>query len=145
MIMELCSCITCFFECMYLSRRIMIVFFFFQAEDGIRDLTVTRVQTCALPILIGGRPLALSIWSIEAQGVIASREVEYGGSGVDVAFSPTGAIALVEQGHAVGLTSQLQELWQLDLPYQCFAEFSASGRRVALGSWERGLVAGLTV
>src|SRR2546427_8593034 len=27
-----------------------IFFFFFQAEDGIRDLTVTRVQTCALPI-----------------------------------------------------------------------------------------------
>src|SRR3954468_25110762 len=24
--------------------------FFFQAEDGIRDLYVTRVQTCALPI-----------------------------------------------------------------------------------------------
>src|SRR2546427_6104867 len=28
-------------------------FFFFQAEDGIRDLTVTGVQTCALPILMG--------------------------------------------------------------------------------------------
>src|SRR2546430_5955812 len=27
-------------------------FFFFQAEDGIRDLTVTGVQTCALPIWI---------------------------------------------------------------------------------------------
>src|SRR2546427_6460868 len=27
-----------------------ISFFFFQAEDGIRDLTVTGVQTCALPI-----------------------------------------------------------------------------------------------
>src|SRR2546430_6362847 len=26
------------------------MFFFFQAEDGIRDLTVTGVQTCALPI-----------------------------------------------------------------------------------------------
>src|SRR5205085_4826055 len=25
-------------------------FFFFQAEDGIRDLSVTGVQTCALPI-----------------------------------------------------------------------------------------------
>src|SRR5256886_6210664 len=25
-------------------------YFFFQAEDGIRDLTVTGVQTCALPI-----------------------------------------------------------------------------------------------
>src|SRR5205085_8205523 len=29
-------------------------FFFFQAEDGIRDLTVTGVQTCALPIFLGG-------------------------------------------------------------------------------------------
>src|SRR5256886_10368888 len=28
----------------------MRLFFFFQAEDGIRDLTVTGVQTCALPI-----------------------------------------------------------------------------------------------
>src|SRR2546427_12383305 len=30
----------------------MAVRFFFQAEDGIRDLTVTGVQTCALPISI---------------------------------------------------------------------------------------------
>src|SRR2546428_7453383 len=28
----------------------MLCFFFFQAEDGIRDLIVTGVQTCALPI-----------------------------------------------------------------------------------------------
>src|SRR2546430_6647145 len=32
-------------------------FFFFQAEDGIRDLTVTGVQTCALPICIGDEQL----------------------------------------------------------------------------------------
>src|SRR2546430_9952473 len=32
--------------------------FFFQAEDGIRDLTVTGVQTCALPILRLSRPRA---------------------------------------------------------------------------------------
>src|SRR5206468_11905421 len=31
------------------------LYFFFQAEDGIRDLIVTGVQTCALPI-----PLAFS-------------------------------------------------------------------------------------
>src|SRR2546430_3713629 len=30
---------------------VSMYFFFFQAEDGIRDLTVTGVQTCALPIL----------------------------------------------------------------------------------------------
>ena len=28
----------------------MMFFFFFQAEDGIRDWSVTGVQTCALPI-----------------------------------------------------------------------------------------------
>src|SRR5206468_7334668 len=31
----------------------IVLFFFFQAEDGIRDLIVTGVQTCALPILFG--------------------------------------------------------------------------------------------
>src|SRR5437867_3844112 len=31
-------------------RVFLFIFFFFQAEDGIRDRTVTGVQTCALPI-----------------------------------------------------------------------------------------------
>src|SRR3712207_8089894 len=30
----------------------MVFFFFFQAEDGIRDIGVTGVQTCALPIWV---------------------------------------------------------------------------------------------
>src|SRR5690606_39819741 len=35
-------------------------FFFFQAEDGIRDFHVTGVQTCALPIYgLAGLPLTL--------------------------------------------------------------------------------------
>src|SRR5207245_4286831 len=33
-----------------------VAYFFFQAEDGIRDATVTGVQTCALPILVGSEP-----------------------------------------------------------------------------------------
>src|SRR2546430_3080592 len=32
------------------EKGVLVLFFFFQAEDGIRDLTVTGVQTCALPI-----------------------------------------------------------------------------------------------
>src|SRR2546430_17556568 len=31
---------------------VLLLLFFFQAEDGIRDLTVTGVQTCALPICL---------------------------------------------------------------------------------------------
>src|SRR2546422_3352838 len=36
-------------------------FFFFQAEDGIRDVAVTGVQTCALPIL-RGETVFLEYW-----------------------------------------------------------------------------------
>src|SRR2546429_7278637 len=36
---------------MKLIASTLVLFFFFQAEDGIRDVAVTGVQTCALPIL----------------------------------------------------------------------------------------------
>src|SRR3712207_7404120 len=39
-----------------LYKLICIIFFFFQAEDGIRDIGVTGVQTCALPIFGSMRP-----------------------------------------------------------------------------------------
>src|SRR5882762_9877930 len=44
----------------------MRVFFFFQAEDGIRDSSVTGVQTCALPI--SPRDLAAAITADAQQG-----------------------------------------------------------------------------
>src|SRR5438309_3874417 len=37
------------------SAEPLTTFFFFQAEDGIRDGTVTGVQTCALPICSSAR------------------------------------------------------------------------------------------
>src|SRR5438309_9118700 len=39
-----------------LANRTQLGDFFFQAEDGIRDGTVTGVQTCALPISESGVP-----------------------------------------------------------------------------------------
>src|SRR2546422_9172825 len=38
--------------------RVRFCFFFFQAEDGIRDVAVTGVQTCALPITLVGAALS---------------------------------------------------------------------------------------
>src|SRR2546422_7795358 len=38
------------------------LFFFFQAEDGIRDVAVTGVQTCALPISGFGRALDAAVF-----------------------------------------------------------------------------------
>src|SRR5262249_58744480 len=41
----------CRLVCVFSDRcSIYLFFFFFQAEDGIRDWSVTGVQTCALPI-----------------------------------------------------------------------------------------------
>src|SRR3712207_8089923 len=40
-----------FYSYLYIIS-IIFFFFFFQAEDGIRDIGVTGVQTCALPISI---------------------------------------------------------------------------------------------
>src|SRR3989337_3489604 len=42
-------------------------FFFFQAEDGIRDATVTGVQTCALPISKAGVSIGVDDMVIPAR------------------------------------------------------------------------------
>src|SRR2546430_405012 len=49
------ACVYCTLELVGYARfpahgDFIAAVFFFQAEDGIRDLTVTGVQTCALPI-----------------------------------------------------------------------------------------------
>jgi len=46
------NCASLTYEAMTLNMFVLLncFVFFFQAEDGIRDLIVTGVQTCALPI-----------------------------------------------------------------------------------------------
>src|SRR2546422_6803790 len=61
----------------------MLLFFFFQAEDGIRDVAVTGVQTCALPISsvkgvyaigdMAGAPLLAH--KAMAEGVVAAEAI----------------------------------------------------------------------
>src|SRR2546421_2047743 len=45
-----------FFSFYFVVIVLFLFFFFFQAEDGIRDLIVTGVQTCALPISYSSVP-----------------------------------------------------------------------------------------
>src|SRR5688572_32236759 len=52
---------------LFFYSHFFFFFFFFQAEDGIRDLTVTGVQTCALPIsLTGDHPRRVA--ALDARG-----------------------------------------------------------------------------
>src|SRR6266542_7122189 len=61
----------------------MFFFFFFQAEDGIRDATVTGVQTCALPILF-----------------VQTRECDFGSVGN--AYSPTVPVTPCPRANEIG-------------------------------------------
>src|SRR6266481_5864293 len=51
---------------------LLFFFFFFQAEDGIRDGTVTGVQTCALPIYEAAE---FTDWSSRVQVMIGQKQV----------------------------------------------------------------------
>src|SRR5205809_8092902 len=65
------------------------MFFFFQAEDGIRDVAVTGVQTCALPIYpLAQRELAHGLVhhlrEVEQRDQLVAPGLEFGrGDGVD--------------------------------------------------------------
>src|SRR6266496_6227632 len=62
-----------------------MIFFFFQAEDGIRDLYVTGVQTCALPIWAGRGPSDLQMIETPALNVSAGLR-----AGAQIAELPAG-------------------------------------------------------
>src|SRR5207244_10618884 len=65
------------------SPTVFIFFFFFQAEDGIRDDLVTGVQTCALPILFATLTIATIVFSfptrsqsIHQDPTVTSKQIE---------------------------------------------------------------------
>src|SRR3989441_1946965 len=74
------------------TRLSVLFFFFFQAEDGIRDKLVTGVQTCALPICSGasrvlgvGRKASSRVPGLESM----RRKIDPSGIGeADVVFVP---------------------------------------------------------
>src|SRR2546430_9050043 len=82
MLLLLCCCFV------FVCHMVLCFFFFFQAEDGIRDLTVTGVQTCALPIWIERSMIAAtspatrtSLWATRKtpSGVVSSGTVRKNG------------------------------------------------------------------
>src|SRR5437879_13481792 len=63
-------------------------FFFFQAEDGIRDTSVTGVQTCALPIFL---------LELRQMGLVCAQEVPFKVKYKDVIVGDYSADLVVEK------------------------------------------------
>src|SRR5690606_40484184 len=86
---------------------VLCLFFFFQAEDGIRDFHVTGVQTCALPIWSTDREPEIRIKSEEVDGHIHI-SVEDNGLGIskdkiDLLFVPYSRLEKKVEGTGIGL------------------------------------------
>src|SRR2546422_10297226 len=79
-------------------------FFFFQAEDGIRDVAVTGVQTCALPISAshGGNPRSASRCKCRSDGVGLETESQFSGPG---SLNGAGGFGGVWKALAIGKSS----------------------------------------
>src|SRR5437879_13537183 len=91
---------------------VMFLFFFFQAEDGIRDTSVTGVQTCALPISGGqpaGRPVGDDDLSDLEPGGWGDHGADDGGLGVCAVGGQGGGQAR-QQGGADGDGSGEEEV-----------------------------------
>src|SRR2546430_8894241 len=59
----------------WMDSDVYVCFFFFQAEDGIRDLTVTGVQTCALPICQWTAGKALDPFAPMGPGIVLASSI----------------------------------------------------------------------
>src|SRR5256886_9755465 len=82
-----------------------VLFFFFQAEDGIRDLTVTGVQTCALPIF-ASLPDSRKRMTFETFGRMKSRAPASSWLPLWVAVMKAAPYFLVSAKKASGLRSE---------------------------------------
>src|SRR2546429_9005088 len=85
-----------------------ILFFFFQAEDGIRDVAVTGVQTCALPICGIGKGLRHGL-----AGHAASETELRVMSGVVAFGAVAGRLAAAAHDRGKGAGSQITQTEEL--------------------------------
>src|SRR6185312_7618293 len=107
-----------------------MVCFFFQAEDGIRDLIVTGVQTCALPISPDGTRLVTAVqtlnpkrtkwvtalWEVDPDGERPARRLTRSAKGEGgAAFLPDGSLLFTSArpDPAVEDDEEVSLLWML--------------------------------
>src|SRR5207248_8554338 len=123
----------------YLLRYVLVYrfFFFFQAEDGIRDRTVTGVQTCALPIFMfmARRELEDAAFGVH---VMASTDPLMGASGYPLLFqtgeTANGRDPLIDRQHTHDLLMEAAATYSLNLrPHTSLFVYAGLPGEPALG------------
>src|SRR2546429_9947563 len=107
------------------------ILFFFQAEDGIRDVAVTGVQTCALPISLLNTASGATWVSLHHGGGVGMGFSQHAGvvivcDGSEAAAKRIGRVLWNDPASGVmrhadagyDLARQTARDWQLDLPMQ---------------------------
>ena len=93
-----------------------------------------------IAVVHGAPPKSLSVFNLISGACVGNAEIQLGGSGGDVAWSPDQRqIALVEDG-AVRLYTvpDLTQTHEIFLEYPCSVVFSPDGLTLAIGSWTMG-------
>src|SRR5437868_14157619 len=109
------------------DEMLLWAFFFFQAEDGIRDRNVTGVQTCALPIFIAESMLEMSRLPTPVICVVIGE----GGSGGALGIGVGDKVAMLEHAYYSVISPEGCSgiLWKS----HTFAEQAASALKMTSG------------
>src|SRR2546422_2665714 len=109
----------------------LIVVFFFQAEDGIRDVAVTGVQTCALPISSRGGQRDQGAWG-RAPDAATDRRAAWRGSDSRTAPGHRAEAPPQAPSQAAGLSSGTGHrcsTWRSDAPRPRYPSAGSMSRR----------------
>src|SRR3712207_185694 len=107
--------------CVMTRIHSILGFFFFQAEDGIRDIGVTGVQTCALPISFIRARARLSVYASSASTTDSSTPLTTTSTGMPAAF---------RRARRAGLAEARTRRYELSVTTRIHA--------TSLGGWRRG-------
>src|SRR5438309_12016647 len=102
--------------------------FFFQAEDGIRDGTVTGVQTCALPILENSSGALRALYAdlhVHSDDTVGTNDTSYNLSygrdvaGLDVLGYKIGRASCRERWRSRGRPSEYKDIMRTTMLTTC--------------------------
>jgi hypothetical protein len=99
-----------------------------------------------LAVLYGAPPKTLEICDVATGRILASAEVELGGSGTSLGWSPGESLlgCVERRGISLFQSATLLRTHLIEMPYPASVSFSPHGGLLGLASWQQGRVLDMT-